>query len=40
MAKPRQSKAEILAGIERRKMETAAARREAMRLESTGADQC
>ena len=38
MARAKQSKAEILAGIERRKIETAAARREAMRLESTGAE--
>jgi hypothetical protein len=38
MAKPRQSKADILAAIERRRIETAAARREAMRLESTGAE--
>ena len=38
MAKPRQSKADILAGIERRKLENAAARREALRLESTGAE--
>lgn len=38
MAKPRQSKADILAGIERRRIETAAARREAFRLESTGAE--
>jgi hypothetical protein len=38
MAKAKQSRAEILAGIERRRIETAAARREAMRLESTGAE--
>ena len=38
MAKAKQSKAEILAGIERRRIETAAARREAFRLESTGAE--
>jgi len=38
MAKAKQSKAEILAGIERRRIETAAARREALRLESTGAE--
>lgn len=38
MARAKQSKAEILAGIERRKSETAAARREAMRLEATGAE--
>jgi len=38
MAKPKQSKAEILAGIERRRIETAVARREALRLESTGAE--
>lgn len=38
MAKPRQSRADILAGIERRRIETAVARKEAMRLESTGAE--
>ena len=37
MAKPRQSKAEILARIELRRLETAIARREAQRLRDTGA---
>lgn len=38
MSKPRQSKAEILAGIEARRIALAAARREAHRIRSTGAE--